>query len=393
MFWAAIGLISVFLALSLYIMPAHYELLFAALCAALFIGICACRKKNSGPRPGTDAKTILQTGTLAQKLGVFMFSVIFGGPLGWGMGSLILMRIYTLMSGDGPPLGYDALLLGISLVFSILLASFQWIGALADRGHGKFSRLWRYLKYLILLLCLASVGFDFGAYDTSQRYRLTVAIDTPEGVVTGSGVREITIHRRFSLWDGYWRYEDFSGEAVAIDLGKRGVLFALLTGAKGSYGDQAFARKMRDAGKTVLPPAYYPRLVRFKEPDYPQTIEDLIEVSGAKPGAATGTLSSNRLGQAFGQGAKLKEIALNRTSDAITAGLETHLPWLPCIEPLRFISAPFVISLVDPSGTDLTVEDFQRPPPPDGRGDAVCKEYIEKWKAFEEKRNDRGTRN
>lgn len=75
----------------------------------------------------------------------------------------------------------------------------------------------------VLIIALAVCGC--GSQADSYRQRITVEVDTPEGVMTGSSVSEVK-----------WRYSSRGssrassrGEAVAVDLPGGRTLFALMT--------------------------------------------------------------------------------------------------------------------------------------------------------------------
>lgn len=383
LFWVAMVPMCLFMGLSLYILPAHWLILFIALSMPVFLGILLHRKKHPNQPLWTERRTILQTGRLSQKLGVFFFTVIFLGPLGWGPAFMLLAWICMRVSGEGISLRYDSLFIGLSLVFSLFMATFEWINAVADRkGGGGLSQPMRYLRNLIILLCLISLGFDFGVFDTSSRYRLTVVIETPEGAKTGSGVRRVTTQRLFSLDSGYRSHQYIKGEAFGIDLGDQGTIFALV---HGSFNEEVFALENANVAKKTIPLTYYPRLVRFRDIKYPQTVEDLIEVGRTKPSGMPDKLDTRRLEQVLGTGVKIKEITIEKTGDAVTTGIEKRLPWLCCIDPLNSFGSPLKISLLDPTGTYLTADNFQSPVRQDRRDDSICKEYIEKWKAYGQK--------
>ena len=80
------------------------------------------------------------------------------------------------------------------------------------------------------------------------RYRLTVEVDTPQGLRTGSSVIEVHSVREHGYMERL--LTTAKGEAVAVDLPGGKVLFALLTGENGSWDA---AGGLRDA----YPPIAY----------------------------------------------------------------------------------------------------------------------------------------
>lgn len=80
----------------------------------------------------------------------------------------------------------------------------------------------------IALSLIAGCGDRLPTY----RYRLTVEVETPEGLRIGSSVIEVRTHKgaAFPGPEAATAQVQVRGEAVAVDLGYRGVVFALLTG-------------------------------------------------------------------------------------------------------------------------------------------------------------------
>ena len=58
---------------------------------------------------------------------------------------------------------------------------------------------------------------------------MTITVDTPEGVKTGSAVHEISNSKGLFGFPDAGNPADIEGEAVVVDLGERGVLFALIS--------------------------------------------------------------------------------------------------------------------------------------------------------------------
>ena len=64
------------------------------------------------------------------------------------------------------------------------------------------------------------------------RYRLTFEVETPEGLKTGSGVQMASSisYPEFLTLGRNGGHSDVEGEAVPVDLGGRGTMFALFAG-------------------------------------------------------------------------------------------------------------------------------------------------------------------
>lgn len=219
-------------------------------------------------------------------------------------------------------------------------------------GTDRASPHWSGLKRKIATWSLVCAGLLVSACGNempSYRYKLTVEVETPEGLRTGSGVIEV---RTF-------RSSDFPGataggvnsriraEAVAVDLGAQGTLFVLLSGRDSptQIGSLAMAALMprrvdqrgtaealennivalkRISGAALVPPESYPTLVRFGDVRNPTSV---VEVSAAN------------LSASFGPGVRLRRMMAEITDEDVTTGIESRLPWLSDSPERRLDSA------------------------------------------------------
>jgi hypothetical protein len=234
-----------------------------------------------------------------------------------------------------------------------------------------FAAMMTFGALLALPACGAS-GNDLPTY----RYRLTVEVETPEGVKSGSSVIEVSaaLAGKYSIPDPGKLSIQYTGEAVAVDLGQRGVLFALLRSEKSpewagsavalvtppppvttkNYYAVWHARMVTNTGVHELPrnspfthwsfdppikpsdpPKDYPMLVRFTNITDPKTVEKV---------------DPDDLAKSFGAGVKLKRITVQLTDDPVTFGVERRLTWLMKLEGMGLKSADFP--------TDIPVGDF-----------------------------------
>lgn len=135
---------------------------------------------------------------------------------------------------------------------------------------------------------------------TTIRYRLSVEVETPEGVKNGSGVNmagysaEPEMFGARPFHHGVWR-----GEAIPVDLGARGTFYVLLTGRSATTGqpDAGYTQSQmlvqtlapdiwqRNlsastvfrlcflSGSADVPHKLIPFLVRFRDEKDPKTVE------------------------------------------------------------------------------------------------------------------------
>src|SRR4051812_31912548 len=166
----------------------------------------------------------------------------------------------------------------------------------------------------------------------SYRYRVTVEVDTPQGLRSASSVWET------SDWDQPLLSNirpDERGEAVAVDL-PGGTLFGLIRGADMRYDFiagvieshlekhpelgfemghdwKANGRLVRDRAPSFdLDQDEYPLLVRFADPQNPATVQkiDPYDLS------------------VFGAGVRLRRIHVAVTTDHAESHIYDHLSWL-----------------------------------------------------------------
>ena len=252
------------------------------------------------------------------------------------------------------------------------------------------------LAALITSVCGDAAGKRYPDY----RYRLTVEVETPEGIRSGSSVIEVItkVSSKYSIPNAGSVISRVKGEAVTVDLGKRGVLFALLRSeydedwasravwrvtnlttyqeakaAREALGDDEanlsdiqfgmnMERVLSLKGRRDLPryvdngmtrgtvrneggelPSGYPILVTFKDTNIPETVQ---------------MVDPDDFGTRFGKGVRLKSITVERTEDEVTRGIEKRLTWLKAVgetrgtlipNPPRYLKDTKPIQLVSPS--------------------------------------------
>lgn len=152
----------------------------------------------------------------------------------------------------------------------------------------------------------------------SFRYKLTLVVDDNGKQITSSAVREIFIQTQPRLPEA-GNYVAVKGEAVVIDLGKRGVLFALLRskdsvdygyrivfdnfyvmGASTAKGIE-FYKNLK--AKKELSFDKLPMLVYFRDINDPKTVE---------------LVDPNDLEKTFGKGVKLVSATLEMSDEGVT---------------------------------------------------------------------------
>lgn len=204
----------------------------------------------------------------------------------------------------------------------------------------------------ILVLGVAvwwKVSFPSGSW----RYKMTVTVETPEGIKTGSAVREISAYS-MPMFLGVNRDTHIKlekGEAVVVELGERGVLFATLGSATDSVwtffnafpspcAEGAVSRcsvkyysSLKLGENAQLPARYYPMFAAFEDLNDPKTVKNVLEMKSC-PDPETGIpdnfrcIEKDRFEEIFGQGVRLRSVMVEITDQAFQPVVGQHLNWL-----------------------------------------------------------------
>lgn len=202
----------------------------------------------------------------------------------------------------------------------------------------------RFITKLIVATLTISTLAGCGERVPTFRYKMTATVDTPEGARQESTVVELRNFYESGVL-GTGLESRAKGEAIPVDLGKRGTLFILLTSPDDPslvFGmpfaallpeqpdnrgtSEALANNYRTLAKVTgsgtLPRNAYPRFVRFHD------IRDPTSVEEVDPG---------NLAAAFGDGVRLRGITFQITDDRRTDGrMDGLLPWLKEYHGKRF---------------------------------------------------------
>jgi len=188
----------------------------------------------------------------------------------------------------------------------------------------------------IVAISLCLVGCE---KSESYRYKLTLAVNTPEGVKRASSVVEVL------FWDvsipARGTMHKLNGEALYLDLGAgKKPLIALLTSQlHPKYGNDL--RWSRDAGPggkllsdgPILPDLlnYVAQLARARGAHKitPSDLPDLVTFADVNSPATVIEVDPNNLQATLGVGISWNEIALEGTDEPVTKGIKLKLPWLP----------------------------------------------------------------
>lgn len=211
------------------------------------------------------------------------------------------------------------------------------------------------------------IPHHFGTY----RFRLTIEVDTPEGVKSGSSVMEVSYGvTGENIGVGPRSYSNLTGEAVFVDLGGGKNIVAIhtmgATGSGGKYvasvpyvatlgeeGFQELEKGRRLEGGGDLAPPWVPTLVTFFNPVDEKTAKVVYatEIERMPAFDSKGQVVRERLGKpivsvdeieaTFGPGYRFRRArvdivrrglwplnAMGILGEPLTVGIEKRLPWI-----------------------------------------------------------------
>lgn len=181
------------------------------------------------------------------------------------------------------------------------------------------------------LLILSTLGLSgCGSYDWHQK--MTVEVETSDGVKSGSAVTSVSWWENRIFKDGAALQSAVKGEAVVVDLGHGRYLFALLSHANDSgyiaslaprivvdrdqlvWSLESITRAKALSGRLAVPSKHFPMLATFADINDPKSVKQV---------------DPNNLSATFGAGYALKSITLEISDEAVTEGkVEDVLGWL-----------------------------------------------------------------
>jgi hypothetical protein len=176
------------------------------------------------------------------------------------------------------------------------------------------------------------------------RYRLTLEVDTPEGMRFASSVRQIQTYQagKHSIPDPGKIENRTIGEALVLDLGKRGTLFALLS-AENHYdwsstimpvitptpnyvkGEDKFLKRfnfMMTRRQLIELPREPIKTATFPFPNYPWLVQFTRDRDWVEQ------VNPSNLAASLGKGVSLRRMTVQLTDDPVTIGIGRALPWL-----------------------------------------------------------------
>ena len=168
----------------------------------------------------------------------------------------------------------------------------------------------------------------------TYRFAMTIEVETPAGIRTGSSVYEVKASRTLALLpDEAKRDWSVVGEAVAVDLPNGQTLYALLR-TDAHFGDMVglsmatIHPDFRGTGYDVVGVAEELSAGRYSGPSQvsPENYPMLVTFEGESDPTSVALVDPDDLAATFGEGVSLRRITLELTDDPVTRGIEGRLP-------------------------------------------------------------------
>lgn len=178
---------------------------------------------------------------------------------------------------------------------------------------------------VITILCLPFiVGCDY-IIPHVWRYKITVEIETPEGIKSGSAVRQVTARLLLPITPEARNISHIiEGEAVVVDMGHRGILFDLV----GAYDQVQKAFPINETMPLAKRLRYYSSLKKNSISSLPVTKRQFITFADINNPQSIKSINSNELEIVFGQGVRFKNIRIEIVDMAPTFGqIREKLKW------------------------------------------------------------------
>lgn len=193
-----------------------------------------------------------------------------------------------------------------------------------------------FLIGLVLIIGFLTLAYWQAYPSYSWNQKVTMTVQTPDGIVSASSVGRIVVSEKVSLGiaEAGGINSDFEGEATVVALPNGQFLFALIQGANSfslkAFSDVPGVRKSADGsyvqwdesakkiqnlvGARAFPAEHYPMLVTFYDINDPTSVKEV---------------DPTNLAVTFGSGYALKSITLEITDEDVTHGeAEKVLRWL-----------------------------------------------------------------
>ncbi|MET4119348.1 hypothetical protein ABIB85_005694 [Bradyrhizobium sp. JR1.5] len=194
----------------------------------------------------------------------------------------------------------------------------------------------RWRSYL-RIVAIGLVAIAVAGCSKSYRYKLTVAVNTPDGVKHASSVVEVLVEN--VVFPERGTFSNLRGEALYLDLGSGArPLVALLTNQiRGYYGWTRYAGPnlefVCELYNMAPPTNIMDAVATIARQRGPRKIDsgrlpDLVTFADVNNPGSVIQVNPDNLQATLGPGVSWNEITLEVTDEPITTGIKSRLPWL-----------------------------------------------------------------
>lgn len=180
----------------------------------------------------------------------------------------------------------------------------------------------------------------------SYRFRMTVEVETPQGLRTGSSVYEVEARGgRDLITGGKTSQAELRGEAVVVDLPGGQALFALLKTQNPLRPDlpdmsmkaldPSYRNDRKDSARRIASGDGIVSPVEIAVEDYPLlvTFRDIVDPASVEQ------VNPANLAATFGLGVRLSRIRIEVTNEQVTVGISGRFEWWEAYRRLHFDSS------------------------------------------------------
>jgi hypothetical protein len=190
------------------------------------------------------------------------------------------------------------------------------------------------------------------------RYRMTVEVETPQGLRSGSSVMEVGgyINSQFAPGEARGRsVRSVTGEAICVEMPGEKMLFALMVSDRDanymanaavtaavneSWYRQKLSRQERQLrqDRFLSEPRAIPRLYR-RTPSKIGLFDNypiFVTFGNRNDPQSLKRVDPDNLSQTFGDGVRLKRISVQLTDHPVTHQIQRYLPWIDRAQEFNF---------------------------------------------------------
>ncbi|MDH5723791.1 MAG: hypothetical protein OEY94_10795 [Alphaproteobacteria bacterium] len=181
-----------------------------------------------------------------------------------------------------------------------------------------------FTQRLTIMVCVFSLAScDFMTPSMTINYKVTVEIETPEGIKSGYAVRQISNRVPLVQFPDVGNPASIRGEAVVVDLGERGKVFYLLPQQSWQNGlYQAFPTKGASTKEGI---EYYKKLKIGDKAEWLKTPISFVYFSNLEDPTSLKAFNYGQIGDVLEEGYKVKSITVEITDEPITNRIEPFI--------------------------------------------------------------------